>query len=139
MEQKEINEAIYSCDRVIQRIDIALDKLKSAKNWGLVDLLGGGFFISLFKHGKLDQVEDALADVERELKILQGELKDVSGTIRLSLNNTELNRFFDVFFDNIFSDLNTQSKIGKATNELYDIKGDVLELKRQLEIRLGQL
>ncbi len=139
MQGQEIREAIYCCDRVVEKIDVALDQLKHARNWGLADMLGGGFLISLFKHGKLDQVEMALTEVERELKVLQRELKDVSGNIRLSLNNTELNRFFDVFVDNIFSDLNTQSKIGKATNELYEIKGDVKELRRQLEIRQEQL
>ncbi len=137
MERKEINEAIYACDRVIGKIDVALDRLKSARNWGFADLLGGGMIVSLFKHGKLDQVERALGEVETELAVLQRELKDVDGGIRLSLDNTDLNRFFDVFFDNIFSDLNTQSKIGKATNELIEIRGDLMELKRQLTARLS--
>ena len=137
MERKEINEAIYACDRVIGKIDVALDRLKSARNWGFADLLGGGMIVSLFKHGKLDQVERALGEVETELAVLQRELKDVDGGIRLSLDNTDLNRFFDVFFDNIFSDLNTQSKIGKATNELIEIRGDLMELKRQLTVRLS--
>ena len=137
MERKESNEAIYACDRVIGKIDVALDRLKSARNWGFADLLGGGMIVSLFKHGKLDQVERALGEVETELAVLPRELKDVDGGIRLSLDNTDLNRFFDVFFDNIFSDLNTQSKIGKATNELIEIRGDLMELKRQLTARLS--
>ena len=42
--QKEKREAIDAGRKAISSLETARDNLNSAKNWGLVDMFGGGFF-----------------------------------------------------------------------------------------------
>ena len=42
--EKEKREAIEAGRRALNSLSAAKENLNSAKNWGLVDMLGGGFF-----------------------------------------------------------------------------------------------
>ena len=53
--EKEKREAIDAGRRAIRSLQTARDNLDSAKNWGLVDMFGGGFLTTMFKHSKMDQ------------------------------------------------------------------------------------
>lgn len=130
--RKEISEAISSCDRVLNSIYAARGELKGAKNWGLVDMLGGGLFTGLIKHSKMGQAQNAMSDITRELRILQKELHDVSDAMEIRMNNTQLDMVLDLFFDNIFTDWNTQSKIGHALNDLDELEADIIRLRSTL-------
>ena len=53
--EKEKREAIDAGYRAINSLKTARDNLNSAKNWGLLDMFGGGFFSTMLKHSKIDQ------------------------------------------------------------------------------------
>lgn len=53
-DMKEINEAIVAGERALNSLYHAQDKLNSAKGWGLLDLLGGGFITGMIKHSRID-------------------------------------------------------------------------------------
>ena len=42
--EKEKREAIEAGRRALNSLQAAKENLNSAKNWGLVDMFGGGFF-----------------------------------------------------------------------------------------------
>ncbi len=42
--EKEKREAIEAGQRALSSLQTAKENLNSAKNWGLVDMFGGGFF-----------------------------------------------------------------------------------------------
>ena len=42
--EKEKREAIEAGYRALNSLNAAKENLNSAKNWGLVDMFGGGFF-----------------------------------------------------------------------------------------------
>ena len=42
--EKEKREAIEAGRRALNSLSVAKENLNSAKNWGLVDMFGGGFF-----------------------------------------------------------------------------------------------
>lgn len=44
-QQSQINEAVSIIDRLIPRVNDAERNLSSARNWGFLDVLGGGFII----------------------------------------------------------------------------------------------
>ena len=52
---QEIHEAINAADDALDALRHADSCLASAGNWGILDMLGGDFFASLFKHSKLEQ------------------------------------------------------------------------------------
>ena len=41
--RQEISEAIRAGERALSSLRAAQDKLGSARNWGIFDMLGGGF------------------------------------------------------------------------------------------------
>ena len=51
--EKEKREAIEAGRRALNSLRTAKENLNSAKNWGLVDMFGGGFFTTLLKHSKM--------------------------------------------------------------------------------------
>ena len=53
--EKEKREAIEAGQRALSSLRTAKENLNSAKNWGLVDMFGGGFFSTMLKHSKMDQ------------------------------------------------------------------------------------
>ena len=54
---KEIREARAAGERALDCLYAARDQLSSARNWGVVDLLGGGLISGLMKHSKLENAE----------------------------------------------------------------------------------
>ena len=45
------------------------ENLNSAKNWGLVDMFGGGFFTTMLKHSKMDQAKQNMEQAKYDLVI----------------------------------------------------------------------
>ena len=54
--EKEKREAIEAGRRALNSLQAAKENLNSAKNWGLVDMFGGGF-TTMLKHSKMDQAK----------------------------------------------------------------------------------
>lgn len=119
MDIRELNEAKDAAKDAYRALERAEDKYSSARNWGIWDIFGGETFSSLIKHGKINDAEREMQDVVRKLNILQRELKDIYIDFRGYSKMTNFDRIFDIAFDNIFSDWNTQSKIN---NNLHEIK-----------------
>lgn len=132
MEEREITEAITACNQVLASIGNAKNELKSAKNWGIFDILGGGLFASLIKHNKMSHAEEAMQAIQFDLQRLQRELRDVSQALEITFSAGDLNMVFDIVFDNIFSDLISQNKIHAALDDLMELEGDVERLRERL-------
>ena len=64
--KREMQEAVQAGERVLQTLYAARDKLGSARNWGIFDMLGGGFISDLVKHSKMN---DASALMNRRKAI----------------------------------------------------------------------
>ena len=52
--KKEIDEAIEAGRKALQALDEAVEKLGSAKRWGIWDIVGGGLVSSLVKHSRIE-------------------------------------------------------------------------------------
>lgn len=137
--EKEIREAVTACDDALKTVNHAIDQLDSAKSWGFFDMVGGGFFSSMVKYSKIQKAEELINNVEKDINKLEKELSD----IKMSLGDYEtpsgINRAFDIFFDNIFSDWNTQSSINNNISVLENLRKVLKELKTDLEHQLGAI
>lgn len=76
MMKREMQEAVQAGERALQSLYAARDKLGSARNWGIFDMLGGGFISDLVKHSKMN---DASAYGNRQLPFLCGFLSGRAG------------------------------------------------------------
>lgn len=128
----QINQAINLTDQLISELDQAERQLSSARNWGFLDALGGGFIVDLIKHSKLN---NAKISMDRVNYLLQ-ELKRVLGGISMpgdySMNVGGIATFADFFFDSGIVDVYMTAKIMSSLNEVRNLKNRCYELRSRL-------
>ena len=123
--EKEKREAIEAGQRALSSLRTAEENLNSAKNWGLVDMFGGGFFSTMLKHSKMDQAKYDLRNFSRELN-------DVNMVCNLNINTGDFLSFADYFFDGFVVDWMVQDRINNARHQ-------VEEAIRRTEYIINQL
>ena len=64
---QEIREAIDAGERALISLRAAQDKLNSARNWGIFDMIGGSFFSSLMKRSQIDGASEYMAQAQLDL------------------------------------------------------------------------
>jgi len=118
MLDKEIDEAIVSGERALASLKTAQEKLNSARNWGIFDMLGGGLLADIMKHSKMNDASAYMEEAKRDLLVFQKELQDVQETIDLKVDVDGFLTFADFFFDGIIMDYMVQSKIAEARKQI---------------------
>ena len=68
----ELAQAIDAGERALSSLRDARQRLDSAGNWGLFDMLGGGTFTSLVKHAKLGDASDCMEQARRDMEAFMG-------------------------------------------------------------------
>ncbi len=131
----EINEAIQAGHEVIDDADDLMESLNSASTWGFLDLFSNNSILSsLIKHSKLDDAQVKLNRLRNSLERFSLELNDVRVYCNIGdVNYDELTKMFDVFFDNIFVDIYTLSRISDSKKEIENIKNETNRIVKQLE------
>lgn len=135
---KEVKEAINAGKNASSALSQMMEPLDSAKNWGIWDMLGGGFFTDMIKHSKIDDANKMSYDVQQCLKRFQKELNDVNEFTDIAVDIGSFATFADFFFDGLFADWFVQSKINESISNLDNANrrvGDIIEdLNRSLTI-----
>ena len=110
--------------------------LAGAQSWSTWDTFGGGgLFTDLMKYDKLDQVGDALRRADLALGAFSRELADVDLSGVEAVNLDGLTQAFDVFFDNIFTDLRVRSRIQDAGIRVDRVLRSVEDTLHALDLR----
>ncbi len=149
----EIIEAISSGEDVISGLDLVIESLESAKNWGIWDMVGGGLISSVIKHTKIDDARKVVYEVQTKMGQFKRELADVENNIDIEINIGGFESFADFFFDGLIFDWIVQSKIlesldktrsakygfASAVNELDRLKNSVQNKKLELQDKRAQL
>ncbi len=125
----ERQEAIEAGERALDSLIEAQNQLRKARNWGIYDMLGGGFLSSLIKHSKIDNARSCIERAKYDLYAFNRELQDVAGDLNVDIDG--LVTFFDVM-DNFFADLLVQTKIGDASRQVDQAIFRVKDILRRL-------
>lgn len=83
--KREMQEAVQAGERVLQTLYAARDKLGSARNWGIFDMLGGGFISDLVKHSKMNDASALMEQAKSDIQRFQRELRDVQVSLDLRM------------------------------------------------------
>lgn len=113
--EQQVGEAQAAARHAAELLEEARRLLDNARSWSTWDVFGGGGMLTdAMKYDQLDQAGDRLRDVDVALGRLSRELGDVgmAGVGGLGLDTST--RTFDVFFDNVFSDMAVRSRITDA-------------------------
>lgn len=133
-EQRELREATAAVQSARAAAGRALEKLDSASSWGTYDTwFGGDIISSSIKHSRIDDARATMNAVQTQLAAARRELADVGMDISApDLARVSEGRTLDIWFDNFFSDLSSQSRIG-------DGRAKVQQLVRELNAAAGRL
>ena len=129
----EIREAIEAGERALISLQDARESLGSARNWGLLDLLGGRSISGLVKHVKIDNARQSLNRAKADLNRFTKELSDVRDLQGLNIEIGDFLMFADFFFDGFLADIVVQSKIRQAQDRIEDAIIAVEEVLRDLK------
>ena len=131
--RREIDEALQAGQEALYCLGRARDCLNSAGNWGIVDILGGGFLTTLIKHSKMRDADQLVQQARSALKRFQRELMDVDTISELHIDVGDFLTFADYFFDGIVADWLVQSKINDAKRQVDNAIQKVNYLMNQLK------
>jgi hypothetical protein len=139
-EDREGREAFEAGQVAREHLLHARSLLGSARSWSTWDTFGGGGMLTdMMKYDKLDQVADVLRRADQALRVFTRELGDLHLAGVEALNLDSLTRVFDVFFDNIFTDLRVRSRIQDAELRVGDALAQVEATMQRLSERGRQI
>lgn len=130
---KEIREAITAANRALDSLENAQRELKGAKNWGLLDLFGGGMVTTMLKHGRMDKAQRQIEDAKYYLQVLKKELRDIDIPMNINVEVGSFLSFADLLFDGMVADWLVQSRINDAIRQVDMANARVLEILGNLQ------
>lgn len=131
--EKEKREAIDAGRQALYSLKSAENDLKSAKGWGLYDMIGGGFISTMIKHSKMDSAKDHMEAAKRDLRNFQKELRDVDLICNLNIQTDDFLSFADWFFDGFFVDWMVQDRINQALKQVQEAIRRVNDVVTELQ------
>ena len=131
---REIEEALAAGRAALDSLNRVNQSLSSAKNFGIWDMLGGGFISGMLKHSRIDSAGAEMENAKMLLGKFQRELKDVSMHPDMQIDIGSFAVFADFFLDNIVSDWYVQSKINQSKEQVEEaivhVENAVYDLER---------
>ena len=128
----EIEEAMAAADDALFYLQKANDSMKSAKNWGLWDMFGGGLISTFVKHDKMDTAQIDVDKAKIALQKLSRELDDLDEVMNIDLKLDSFASFADYVFDDFFSDWYVQSKLNDAQTKIEEGITKVKQVQEKL-------
>ena len=128
----QVNQALNLTNQLIAELDQAERQLSSARNWGFLDVLGGGLIVDLIKHSKLSNAKVSMERVNYLLQELRRVLGGISMAGDYSMNVGGFETFADFFFDSGIVDVYMTAKIMSSLNEVRNLKNRCYELRDKL-------
>ena len=120
---REVNEAVVAGETAIRSLQAAREKLDSARNWGILDILSGhkgGLISGFIKHSRVNAAQSCIDQAKHDLMRFENELRDVQDMNYLNVEISGFLTFADFFFDGLLADLLVQSKIADARAKVDD-------------------
>ncbi|MBR2810450.1 MAG: hypothetical protein IKD69_03635 [Solobacterium sp.] len=110
--RKNPNDVINAANEAMYHLTRAQDLLKSARGWGVADLIGGGIVISAIKRKKMQDAADAIQDAMPYLRIVDEFAHHEFS--QYDLESFGLAGLIDIIGDNVFSDVFAQDRIKRT-------------------------
>ena len=135
----EINEAIEAGRNAQMRLRRIQETLRSAKGWGIYDLLGGGLISGMMKRIRMEKAQQQIEELRGSLERFNSELKDVRVQCNTSAELSAWLNITDLVLDDPLSDWLSLSEIKDAKAEIDRTEKEVTALLARLESSRGKL
>lgn len=138
--RKEYEEAIDAVRETLYHageVATLLTKAGDAATW---DMLGGDFFGDMLKYSALDKVGYAVSAMRNSAYNMKVELDDINISFDVEIDYIDnTTRAFDVFFDNLFTDVHVKDRITNNANIINDYICRLEELECRLTDELRNI
>ena len=127
-----IERALSMTREAEYRLGEALDRLNSAENWGIADILGGRLITTFVKHARADGAEASIREARRLLGLVQRMMPQE----RLDAPESDgygFARTADWLFDGLLADLCMQRRLSARKAAVEKLIGRVRLLRTRLE------
>jgi hypothetical protein len=124
---RDINNAKNTIRQLLPLVEQAEREFTSARNWGFLDIFGGGLLVDLFKHSKLNSAKDTMNQIVNLLKILQAQIENLTMPTDYRMQ-FGFSSFADFLFDGAIFDIYMQSKIMSSLDQVRHLKTKLLTL-----------
>ena len=104
----------------------------------MYNIFGGGMISSFIKRGKIQDVNADIEEIYSSLTVLNKELEDIDMHLPTGISDTISDSAFDIWFDNIFTDIRVQGEIKDTLYELKDFRRDIISLIERLNAEIKQ-
>ncbi|KRF36828.1 hypothetical protein [Nocardioides sp. Soil805] len=118
-ELAQLDEAAVAAQHALGALREADRHLGSAGSWSTYDtFFGGGMVTDMVKYDRLDKAGQVIRQADSALGHLATELADVGLHAVGGIQVDQMTQFFDVWFDNIFSDWAVRDRIRQASDRV---------------------
>lgn len=140
----QLDEAAVAAQHALGALRAADQHLGSAGSWSTYDtFFGGGMVTDMMKYDRLDKAGQLIRQADAALGHLATELADVGLNAVGGIQVDRMTQFFDVWFDNIFSDWAVRDRIRQASDKVHVAAAGVGEtlqvLTRRRDVALEDL
>ena len=129
-----VNNAINIINELIPLVEKAESQFKSARNWSFIDVLGGGFFVDIFKYLNIGRAKNSMDEADRLLRELSSILGGMEIPVDYRMQLGGFATFADFVFDGfIISDVYMAGKILSSLEQVRELKKRLVALQVQLQ------
>ena len=108
---RDQKEFVIAMRKALNNLKAAKADLDCARGWGIVDIVGGGIFVTMIKQTKM---EEAMKHLQSSMRYLQRYRRDNDSTDYVHQDFLHLGEFVtsaDYLLDNPITDIYVQTKI----------------------------
>lgn len=127
-------DALCVLDRLVPLVFDAEKRLSHARNWSFIDVLGGGFFVDIFKYLNIGRAKNSMDEADRLLRELSSILGGMEIPVDYRMQLGGFATFADFVFDGfIISDVYMAGKILTSLDQVKELKKRLVALQVQLQ------
>lgn len=127
-------DALCVLDRLVPLVFDAEKRLSHARNWSFIDVLGGGFFVDIFKYLNIGRAKNSMDEADRLLRELSSILGGMEIPVDYRMHLGGFATFADFVFDGfIISDVYMAGKILASLDQVKELKRRLVALQVQLQ------
>ena len=127
-------DALCVLDRLVPLVFDAEKRLSHARNWSFIDVLGGGFFVDIFKYLNIGRAKNSMDEADRLLRELSSILGGMEIPVDYRMQLGGFATFADFVFDGfIISDVYMAGKILASLEQVRELKKRLVALQVQLQ------
>ncbi len=129
---EEVTQAISAGEKALSLANNLEDKLKSAKYWGVSDILGGGMLSGVAKHNKLEDAQIIASELQSQLKLFNSQSADITIDENIEVSIDDLTKTIDIWWNDVFTNVSVYNKIKKSLQQIQKLKSSIIQSLEKL-------